>query len=48
MCSCQDIREKIIEAKTGFVRKEGLPPALRLLEDVAMDRPDAQNHGHGP
>ena len=35
LCSCQDIREKIIEAKTGFVRKEGLSPALRLLEDVA-------------
>lgn len=35
LCSCPDVREKIIAAKTGFVERDGLSPALRLLEDVA-------------
>ncbi len=35
LCSCPDVREKVIAAKTGVVEREGLPPALRLMEDVA-------------
>jgi glycerol-3-phosphate dehydrogenase subunit C len=35
LCSCPDIREKLIQAKTGFIEREGLPLAVRLLEDAA-------------
>lgn len=35
LCSCPDVREKVIAAKTGFVERDGMRPTLRLLEDVA-------------
>lgn len=35
LCGCPDIRADIIAAKSGFAARDGLTPALRLLEDVA-------------
>ncbi len=34
LCSCPDVRAGIMEAKGAFVTRDGLAPALRLLEDV--------------
>jgi glycerol-3-phosphate dehydrogenase subunit C len=34
VCPCADIRAKIIQAKTAFIDRDGLPPVIRLLEDV--------------
>ncbi len=34
LCSCPDVRAGIMEAKGAFVARDGLKPALRLLEDV--------------
>lgn len=34
LCPCADIRAKIIQAKTAFIDRDGLPPVIRLLEDV--------------
>ncbi len=35
LCGCPDIRADIIAAKSGFAERDGLPLAVRLLEDVA-------------
>lgn len=35
LCSCPDVRAGIMEAKAAFIARDGLRPALRLLEDVA-------------
>jgi glycerol-3-phosphate dehydrogenase subunit C len=34
LCTCPDVRAGIMEAKGAFVARDGLRPALRLLEDV--------------
>ncbi len=34
LCPCPDIRADLMKAKHAFVRREGLSPAIRLLEDV--------------
>ena len=34
LCSCPDVRAGIMEAKGAFIARDGLRPALRLLEDV--------------
>jgi glycerol-3-phosphate dehydrogenase subunit C len=36
MCPCVEIRTWIRQAKDGFVDRDGLPPAVRLLEDVRL------------
>ena len=35
LCGCSDIRAGIIAAKSAFAERDGLPFALRLLQDVA-------------
>ncbi len=35
LCPCPNIRSDIIRAKTAFVSRDGLPPRVRLIEDVA-------------
>ncbi len=35
LCPCPNIRADIIRAKTAFVARDGLPPRVRLIEDVA-------------
>jgi glycerol-3-phosphate dehydrogenase subunit C len=35
LCGCPDIRADIIEAKSRFAARDGLPLAVRLLQDVA-------------
>ncbi|MEJ5357878.1 MAG: heterodisulfide reductase-related iron-sulfur binding cluster [Desulfobacterales bacterium] len=35
LCPCPNIRADIIRAKTAFVSRDGLPPRVRLIEDVA-------------
>lgn len=34
LCPCPNIRADIMKAKHAFVRREGLKPSMRLLEDV--------------
>jgi glycerol-3-phosphate dehydrogenase subunit C len=34
LCPCPNIRADIMKAKHAFVRREGLKPSIRLLEDV--------------
>ncbi|NTW37243.1 MAG: hypothetical protein HGB17_14190 [Syntrophobacteraceae bacterium] len=34
LCPCPDIRADLMKAKHAFVHREGLQPAIRLLEDV--------------
>ena len=34
LCACPDVRAGIMEAKGAFIARDGLRPALRLLEDV--------------
>ncbi|MDM8538370.1 heterodisulfide reductase-related iron-sulfur binding cluster, partial [Desulfobacterales bacterium HSG17] len=34
LCPCFDIREKIIQAKTGFIDRDGLALSIRVLEDA--------------
>lgn len=34
LCPCPDIRSDLMKAKHAFVNREGLPIAIRLLEDV--------------
>jgi glycerol-3-phosphate dehydrogenase subunit C len=34
LCPCPNIRESIIAAKSRFVDQEGLPPSIRILQDV--------------
>lgn len=34
LCPCNTVRSKIMRAKHAFVNREGLKPAIRLLEDV--------------
>ncbi len=34
LCSCPDVRADIMRAKDAFVARDGLKPAIRLLEDV--------------
>jgi glycerol-3-phosphate dehydrogenase subunit C len=34
LCPCPNIRADIMKAKHTFIRREGLKPAIRLLEDV--------------
>ena len=35
LCPCPNIRSDIMKAKHAFVRRDGLKPSIRLLEDVA-------------
>src|SRR5512139_1239876 len=35
LCPCPDVRSNLMKAKHAFVHREGLKPAIRLLEDVA-------------
>ncbi len=35
LCGCPDIRANIIEAKSRYAARDGLPYAVRLLEDVS-------------
>ncbi len=35
LCPCPNIRADIMEAKTGYIQREGLPTAIRIMEDVA-------------
>jgi glycerol-3-phosphate dehydrogenase subunit C len=34
LCPCPDVRSDLMKAKHAFVRRDGLKPAMRLLEDV--------------
>jgi glycerol-3-phosphate dehydrogenase subunit C len=34
ICSCHDVRVNIMNAKGAFIARDGVPPAIRLLEDV--------------
>ena len=34
LCSCPDVRTDIMRAKDAFIARDGLSPAIRLLEDV--------------
>jgi glycerol-3-phosphate dehydrogenase subunit C len=34
LCSCYDVRLNIMNAKGAFIARDGLPPSIRLLEDV--------------
>jgi glycerol-3-phosphate dehydrogenase subunit C len=34
LCACPDVRAGIMEAKGAFIARDGLRPALRILEDV--------------
>jgi glycerol-3-phosphate dehydrogenase subunit C len=34
LCPCPNIRTDLMKAKHAFIERDGLPPALRLLEDV--------------
>src|ERR1017187_5657060 len=36
ICPCVEIRTWIRQAKDGFVERTGLPPTLRVLEDVGV------------
>lgn len=36
LCPCPPVREKILRAKAAFVRRDGLPRSVRLIEDVAL------------
>lgn len=36
ICPCVEIRTWIRQAKDGFIERTGLPPALRVLEDVRL------------
>ncbi len=35
LCPCPNIRADIMEAKTGYIQRDGLPPTVRIMEDVA-------------
>jgi glycerol-3-phosphate dehydrogenase subunit C len=34
LCPCPDIRADLMKAKHAFIERDGLPPAIRLLEDI--------------
>jgi glycerol-3-phosphate dehydrogenase subunit C len=34
LCACPDVRAGIMQAKDAFIARHGLPPSLRVLEDV--------------
>lgn len=36
LCPCPPVREKILRAKAAFIERDGLPRAVRLIEDVAL------------
>ena len=35
LCPCPNIRADIMEAKTGYIQRDGLPVTIRIMEDVA-------------
>lgn len=36
LCPCPNIRSDLMRAKRGFIERDGLPPRIRLLEDVEL------------
>ena len=39
LCPCPNIRADLITAKTAFIARDGLPPRIRIIEDVALLAP---------